>query len=216
MGLDQLTPKDLESYYQANRLGELVFPHGSCHSINWSSGTVSKKKFYINLAELFDLILKWRINGRSVNIEDVVAIIAFGSAVRYPCPKPFSSLELWRKCFAITPDFDNPRDADFLVITEHDLIGKPVMGPVYEPLEYGRALVKGGIHLVNRSINQITRGIRTGSDTVSISGLKEGVPLFYDCDFEGFRSCWGIERGNPYGVQWQEWHEKLQGTIELR
>jgi|GEM_PF-4096163 len=69
MGELELSLNDFREYSTAKRLRELHLPNGPTQ---------------INLRQLYDGITSWKINDRTLAVDDIAAIIVFGSAVRYP------------------------------------------------------------------------------------------------------------------------------------
>ena len=80
-----LSLEDFARYFENNRLGRLYFPNGKCFTPNgewFEDGKITQ--FHINLRDLYNLIIGWKINNAGISLDDVVGVIAFGSAVRHP------------------------------------------------------------------------------------------------------------------------------------
>ena len=208
----KLSMKDFARYFEAKRLGRLSFPNGESYSID---GFVD---FYIRLNDLYKLASDWKVNLTLVPLDDIVAIIAFGSAVRYPGTIPGTRQQYWlfgkdvqtKKQVRIMP-----RDADFLVITKGNLIREEVLDPTLAFDNYGASIVrKGGIHLINRGVDQLLKGIHA-NDTVSASALREGVPLFSNGRLESVLAQANIESTTPRKLFWDEDNDGcLTGRIQ--
>lgn len=211
-----LTVADFTRYFDAKRLGMLHFPNGRC----WTS-SVFPVSFHIPLHGLYRAMSGWRVNHTLVRLGDIVAVLAFGSAVRHPGYReivytrrkyflfgdPVVKTRMERIC---------PSDADFLVITGENLTREETIDPVLSHDNYGGAwLCRGGIHLINRGADQVIKGVRD-RDTVSLSALQEGVPIFFDpVRFEILRMRTGIQGATPRKVCWDEDENGyLSGKIE--
>lgn len=180
---------DFTKYFEAKRLGKLYFPNG--------------QNFYIALADLYKLVTQWRVNHTLVPPDDIVAVIAFGSAVRHPGFREVTKRGLFRGLVTERVPIQ-PRDADFLVITGKNLTREELLEPSLLYDNYGGAyIIKGGIHIVNRSVNQIIGGVKA-NDTVSASGLREGVPIFFNGQLDGVVAQTGIVKNTPCKIFWDE------------
>lgn len=209
-------------YFEAKRLGSLYFPNGHCTTPN---RYLSFRKFFVDLNDLYKLVSGWKVNHTEVPLNDIVAVIAFGSAVRYPGTETiFKTRKKYllfgenRIIMEEVPIF--PRDVDFLVITEHNLVNEKILEPLTTHDQYGGVYIKqGGIHVSNRGVEQLLNAvrlraiagvntlndrIRLNNDTVSISALREGVPIFFDERFEEVVSQANIERTTPRKILWDE------------
>ena len=204
----RLSMNDFTRYFEANRLGKLYFPNGVYveHMYRtWYSGS----SFFIHLADLYKLVSGWKINHTLVPLNDIIAIIAFGSAVRYPGIEKVSHVR--SKYFFFGPTVTitrerkiQPRDADFLVITEQNLMREEVLEPISEKTyDAGTWLKRGGIHLVNRGVNQLLNGIQA-NDTISSSALREGVSVFLNEHWQNLLDRAGILTTTPRKVFWDE------------
>jgi hypothetical protein len=198
----------ITEHYQDKNLGKLYFPNGKC--------LVNKQyvDFNIDLIDLYELLTDWSINDdwsnvtSKVDIDDIIAVIAFGSAVKYPGYTIEETKE--KKYLFFGPDVITkyrvnlePKDADFLVITKTRMIDfrklDPVVSKWANDYDCGTDIKKAGIHLVNRSWDQFLNGINDGTDTVSISGLKEGILLFGGSDlFESNK----LKFDSPHTIKW--------------
>lgn len=196
---------DFKRYFEATRLGRLYFPNGEAYVhpggrwFNYSSIT----NFYINLTDLYKLVTGWKVNHILVPLDDIVAVIVFGSAVRYPGFREVTKNRLFRG--PVTKQVPiQPNDADFLVITGENLMREEVLEPIsLHTYDCGTWIEKGGIHLVNRGIDQLLNGVRA-NDTVSVSALREGVPIFFDGRLDGVVAQAGVAKTTPRKIFWDE------------
>lgn len=196
--------------FSAGRLGRLWFPNGRAfepHGQRFENGEILP--FNVHLGDLFKLMTDWRVDGHEVPPEDIVAVVAFGSAVRVPGTHEVKSA---RRRFLIAGPMTErvqvvpiqPKDADFLVITRRNLIRERVLVPVsLETYDCGTWIQRGGIHLTNRGAEQVIAGVSDG-DTISINALKNGVVLLADGDFADVRSRANTQCVNPYEASWEE------------
>ena len=201
-----LSMKDFTRYFESGRLGKLYFPNGRCVYVNYWEGF---SNFFVNLADLYKLVSGWKVNNTLVPLDDIVAVIAFGSAVRYPNIEeiPYT----YKKYLLFGPQISGvnqrkiqPKDADFLVITGKDLMREEVLEPISGgTYDAGTWLKRGGIHLVNRGINQLLNGVRA-NDTVSTSALREGVPVFSSGRLDEVVVQAGIAKTTPRKIFWDE------------
>ncbi len=189
-----LTPADFKEWFEKSRLGELFFPVGQAYihpgTIWFQYNCITN--FYIHLQDLYMLCTEWRINHQSVPIDQIIAIIAFGSAVG---PKHIAIEKIGKKYFLFgktvirkKKKYVQPRDADFLVITRENILKEKTLKPItLETYDCGTWIEKGGIHLVNRGIEQIKEGIRS-EDTISINALLYGIPIFFTEEYKDLRA----------------------------
>lgn len=199
-----LNMDDFTKYFEEKRLGRLYFPNGRCYT-HYDLGR--NDPFFIRLDDLYKLVTGWRINHTLVPLDDIVAVIAFGSAVRRPEDIPYSR----RKYFLFGPRVTGvyqkeiqPEDADFLIITEENLIPESVLEPDLGHDNYGGVYVtKGGIHIVNRGVSQLLNGV-LANDTVSASALREGVPIFFNGRLDGVVTQAGVAKTTPRKILWDE------------
>ena len=209
-----LSMNDFTKYFEKNALGSLSFPNGE----SWDE--CSYGPFRINLRKLYKLVVDWKINHTGVPLDDIVGVIAFGSAVKYPGYKEVSKTRkeyfLFGKEITKTKQVPiQPNDADFLVITNQNFTREEILEPLIGASDYlGSYIKEGGIHLVNRGIKQIIKGVQA-KDTVSISAMKEGVQIFYDRRLSDVQSHTGITRETPRKILWDENRKgNLIGKIE--
>jgi len=206
-----LSMKDFTNYFNQKRLDRLYFPNGYCKIPN---GLIAEHAsifdFFVTLSDLYKLVCGWRITKTLVPLHDIIAVIAFGSAVRLPYIKKgirrkyyfFGSMVKTEKQV-----FIQPSDGDFLVITGQNLIRKEILEPVsIETYDCGTWIKKGGIHLVNRGVNQLLKGMQA-NDTVSISAMQEGVPIFFDERFSDIITRTNIKRMTSRKILWDENNE---------
>jgi hypothetical protein len=219
-----LSMKDFTRYFEANRAGRLYFPNGECLTPHGEAfENAERTPFHVNLRDLYKLVTGWKINHTEVPLDDILAVIAFGSAVKHPGYEEVPVLRRRYVLFGSKEDTGRkkqipiqPNDADFLVITGQDLIREKVLKPVsLETYDCGTWIEEGGIHLVNRGANQVVNGVRA-NDTVSISALREGVPVFYDvARLEEVIRRAGVPRTTPRRLSWDESNlGHLTGRIE--
>ena len=111
-----LSMKEFTKYFEQNRLGKFYFPNGELYG----------KKLWINLRDLYKLVTCWRIKDTEIPLDDIVAIISFGSAVRYPDLEEF--IHKKKKYLLFGPEIPLkkqrrifPEDVDFYVLTGKDL-----------------------------------------------------------------------------------------------
>lgn len=211
-----LTVKDFSDYFNARRLGNLWLPNGSFHTDYKKRST-----YHINLGDLYKIITDWKINSVAMPISEVTAIIAFGSAVRFPnytekgyeCRRFF----IGKKYTKTYRHLIQPRDADFLVITENNIDRNEVLKQISTEINDGYGgytyLKRGGIHVINVSVQQIIKRVKEG-DTVSISALKDGVPIFFDERYASLVSKTNVKKESPRELLWDEDPNNcLQGEI---
>ncbi|MEK6863642.1 MAG: hypothetical protein AABW53_03010 [Nanoarchaeota archaeon] len=110
----ELSLEDFEDYHERNKLGYLYLPNGSMK---------------IDMERLYSGITTWRIGGKILSAADVTAVIAFGSAVRYPgfTEHPTITKKYWlfgpaEKSTIKVPI--EPNDVDFLIVTRENLDGE--------------------------------------------------------------------------------------------
>jgi len=206
-----LRMKEFTKYFKANRLGKLYFPNGQAYvhpGGAWFDRS-SVTDFYIDLTDLYKMVSGWRVNHTLVPLNDIVAVIAFGSAVRYPSVQKVSRThrKYWlfgEKVTKVERVAIQPSDADFLVITGKNLMREEVLEPIsLDTYDCGSWIEKGGIHLVNRGVSQLLNGVRA-NDTVSASALREGVPIFFNGQLDGVIAQAGIAKTTPRRIIWDE------------
>lgn len=200
-----LSLQEFKKYFKSNKLGKLDFPNGEC--VNEYGNEIP---FHIDLRNLYRLVTGWKINSTEVPLKDIIGIIAFGSAVKYPGYEKASRKR--KKYFLFGPEVTKtkqfpiqPDDADFFVITGKNITREKVIEPVSIETYDCFCLKEGGIHLVNRGIEQVVKGIEA-NDTVSSSAMREGVPIFYDKRLINFqkRISSRIRRETPRRIFWDE------------
>lgn len=214
-----LTIKDFTKYFKANKLGKLYFPNGQCYTPSGGGGSIIFGRsfeageitdFHINLKDLYKLASGWKINKTEVPLDDIIGIIAFGSAIKYPGYEEV--IKTSKKYLLFGPDTTKikqvpiqPKDADFFVITDKNLINEKVLEPIsLTTYDCGTWVEEEGINLVNRGIEQVINGVKA-NDTISISALKQGVPVFYNQDkLKEIREKTGIRKQTPRKILWDE------------
>ncbi len=200
---------DFTKYFEKQRLGKLYFPNGE-----YLEDYRTYSNFFVNLTDLYKLVSGWKVNHTLVPIGDIIAVIAFGSAVRHPGVEKIPHTR--RKYFLFGPDITSvrerpiqPRDADFLIITGENLMREEILEPISrETYDAGTWLKRGGIHIVNRGVNQLLNGVQ-GNDTISISALREGVPIFFNERFPDVVTRAGVIKTTPRKILWDENSEGL-------
>ncbi len=213
----KLSVSDFKEYFEKNRLGRLHLPNG-----NWGNG------MSLELKELFKLMSGWKIKNESeVPFEDILAVIAYGSAIKYPGYEmvPVTEPKYWGlfgskvETGEKTKRHISPKDVDFFVLTESDITRHEYIAPGLYTQDFGSggcltSVVKSGINLVNRGTSQLLKGINQG-DTISISAMREGVPVFYNGRLDEVQKRSGIIRETPRRLLWDENEEGyLVGKIE--
>lgn len=204
---------DFTKYFETKRLGRLYFPNGKTYvhpGGRWFDRS-SITNFYINLTDLYKLVTGWKVNHTLVPLDDIVAVIAFGSAVRHPgVQKVYQErrkyLLFGEKVMEVkyVPIQIQPNDADFLVITGENLMREEVLEPIsLHTYDCGTWIEKGGIHLVNRGVSQLLNGVRA-NDTVSVSALREGVPIFFNGRLDGVVAQAGVTKTTLRKILWDE------------
>ena len=200
---ETLSFRDFVHYYQESRLGQLNFPNGKTKRLFW---LYSKNSLSVRLNDLYRLV-DVMVARYGLTSENVIAVIAPGSAVLFPgyretyCTrKKFIFIGSWTVKYEVVPI--QPNDIDFLVITDKNM-------------EYAGAwLKKGGFHLINRGIEQMSQCIQV-NDLVSMHTLREGVPIFFDERFLVLSTKIGIMSKTPRKISWNEdEHGSLVGTIQ--
>ena len=199
-----LSITDFTRYFEAKRLGRLYFPNGK-----YVKYTLELSNLFVYLTDLYKLMSGWKVNHTLVPLDDIIAVIAFGSAIRYPGVEEISYAR--KKYLVFGPRIPGvyrrniqPKDADFLVITGHDLMREQILEPVAEETyDSGTWLKRGGIHLVNRGANQLLRGVQV-RDTVSVSALREGVPVFFNDRWGTLSAQANIASTTPRKILWDE------------
>ena len=205
-----LSMEDFTHYFEVNRLGRLYFPNGICvvpHD-NWTEN-VEFSRFFVRLDNLYKMVSGWKMNHTLFPLDDIVAVIAFGSAVRYPGVQEASRahrkyLLFGKKVMKVKRVPIQPNDADFLVITGENLLRWEMLKPIPISIyDCGTWIRKGDIHLVNLTVGQLLNGVQA-NDTVSASALREGVPVFFNDRFGTVLSQAGVTSATPRKILWDE------------
>jgi len=211
-----LKPKDFQEWFEKDKLGKLFFPVGKAYIPNgryFEHGEIVN--FFIALNDLFELCTEWKINGQSVPTNQILAIIAFGSAVG---PQYKTQISRRKKYFLFGEEIQvtkqkeiQPNDADFLIITKQNMIEEKFLKPLtIDTYDCGTWIRKGGIHLVNRGRDQVVQGFGNG-DTISINALNLGVPIFFTSDYRLIRT--ELDLPEPQ-VPWKLWwNRNKQGLL---
>lgn len=210
-----LPMSDFRAYGMMSMLGALSLPNGG---------------FNVSLSKLYNSIQwEWKINSKPMDMHKVIAVIAFGSAVRYPgyTEKNVQS----KKYFLFGSPVERrtkipikPNDVDFLVVTKENMTEEKYIDS-RSSYDYGNdhCRKEGNMHLVPRGVDQIIVGVNGSyrsiqygiADTVSESALRYGVPLFYEKEeLEELIRRSGIKKETPRKVFWKkDWNDKLAGRI---
>jgi len=205
------TPSDLQKWFNEKRLGKFHFPTGDFLDEDYLPST-----YFVHLRDLYEMVVEWRINGQAVPIDKILAIVAFGSAVG---PWQKETVKKRRKYLFFGPEIEytereyiQPNDADFLVITEQEMLKDAYLKAISrETYDSGTCLKRGGIHIVNRSLRQLATGIENREDTISLNAVFHGVPIFFVPDLDRRLNQHDIinpwEKGRS--VWWRETDEGL-------
>lgn len=213
---------DFTDYFEATRLGELYFPNGKAyvHPGGSGFGLSSIRPFYIDLADLYKLVTGWKVNHTLVPLDDIVAVIAFGSAVRHPGVQEVTHerrkyLLFGEKVTKVKQVPIQPNVADFLVITSTDLMREEELEPIlFHTEDCGTWIEKGGVHVLSRGVRQLLESVRA-HDMVSVSALREGVPVFFDDRLGTVFWQGGVASATPRKILWDENDEGcLTGRIQ--
>lgn len=205
-----LTMDDFRRYFEKNSLGDLFFPNGRCMTPHGQFFENSEfMNFHVRLDDLYKLVSGWRVNRTLVPLDDIVAVIAFGSTVRQP--GTYEVTRTRRKYLFFGEKLSikktvpiQPNDADFLVITGENLMREEVLEPIsIETYDCGTWIRTGGIHLVNRGINQVINGVKA-NDGISKAALLEGVPIFFNGGLTSVYSRTGITPRTTRKLLWDE------------
>ena len=201
----RLSMSDFTRYFDAKRLGHLYFPNGQAYAHPGYSPEITT--FNVGLADLYKMICGWRVNHMMVPLEDIIAVIAFGSAVRCPEKVPYTRPKYFFFGEPVTRykvSTIEPEDADFLIITTGNLMREEILEPIsIETYDAGTWIKRGGIHVVNRGVSQFTGGLQA-KDTISMSALREGVPIFFNERFTMMLDSIGIRTSSPRKLFWDE------------
>lgn len=192
-----LSAKDFSYYYEKNSLGDLYFPNGTCGL---------GEQFNISLKKLYNLSTDRTLNHEKLPAEEIIGIIAFGSAVEFP--GFIERQKKYRKWLGLGPEVKKmvieniqPRDADFMVLSEKPIeMENTEIGAEF----YGNfGIIGGGIHVTRIGINKFTE-LCAENDSVAVSSIEGGVPLFYDSRLLTSIKDTGIKKKNPRNVRWEE------------
>ncbi len=204
-----LSIKDFIEYFEKDKLGKLFLPNGN----GWDVYGRHEKPISIKLRNLFKVMSGWKINSYEVPLEDIIGIIAYGSAVKYPGYKEIPKVR--RKYVLFGPVIKKmkkvsikPNDVDFFVLTEKDITRHEYIKPGWTTYDYAScgcvtAVSEGGINLVNRGVNQFLKGVKDG-DTISTSAMREGIPIFFNKKLDYYVKSAGIKKETPRKILWDE------------
>lgn len=199
--IENLSFKDFVHYAQRAKLGRLNLPNGK---VKRSFG-YSKDSLSMELNNLYQLINK-TVTMYGLIPENILAIIAVGSAVLFPgyrenyvTRRKFILFGPWVVDYRRVPI--QPNDIDFLILTDKNL--------GYA----GTWLKKSGIHLVGRGTEQMLQCIQV-HDTIAIHALREGIPIFFDERLKSLSSKIKVKSRTPRKISWNEdKYGCLNGTI---
>jgi len=195
-----LSMTDFEQHYEFKRLGRLEFPNGirSTGLYQIPNGT---GPFAIALRELYDLVT----GEKEVPLDEVVGVLAFGSAVQHPGYT--QEVHTRKKYGFFGPEIEKtkiipvqPTHADFLVVTRNDIERDGRIAAVTTGSD-GRGMIKkGGIHVIHRGIEYV---LGESSKTVE-SAMREGVPVLLSENSDALKE--GLEAVNqsPRQVYWDK------------
>ena len=219
----RLSVQDFRKYFDSNKLGKLHLPNGN----SWNPQKSSRDGLDVSLRELYKVMYGWKINDTEVPLDDIVAVIAYGSAVRFPGYEMVP--EKRRKFLGLfgpevetgrqVKELITPNDVDFFVLTGNDIDRHEYIKPGMITYDYGSggcitAVNEGGINLVNRGVSQLLKGIEKG-DTISASAMREGIPIFYNGRLNEVQERSGITRETPRKIYWDEDKQaRLIGRVE--
>ena len=133
MIVTKLNLKDFEKYFNKNKLNNLLLPNKP----NIDALDIKDCSLKIDLHWLYKEITKWKIKGQDIKTNDIVAVIVFGSSVRYP-NEGFYEYIKERKKYVIFGQVvkekkrkpKKVRDIDVLVITKQDMSDEKVIKPI--------------------------------------------------------------------------------------
>ena len=196
-----LSMKDFTEYFEQKRLGKLYFPNGRpvyCDDV-WQS-------FHVHLSDLYKLITGWKINSTEMSPNDIFAVIASGSAIRFK-----EEIKKRKKYFLAGPEIVIrkqinffPDDVNFYVLINKDLDKKASIPPLYEhPASSPSYVTEVGINVFQLGINQLLNKFKE-EDKISIDVLKEGVPIFFNEKLEDVIIKSEIKKETPRKVYWDE------------
>lgn len=199
--IENLSFEDFVHYAQRAKMGQLNLPNGKIKRLIGHS----KDTLFVNLADLYRLVNSI-VTIHGLVPENILAIIAVGSAVLFPGYRETYTTR--RKFFLFGPwvvDYGRvpiqPNDIDFLILTDKNL--------GYA----GMWLKKSGIHIVGRGVEQMAQCMQI-HDTISMHALREGIPMFFDERLKSLSSKIGIKSKTPRKISWNEDdHGCLTGTI---
>lgn len=213
---------DLTRYFESGKLGELVLPNGQaayvCGSNLAMQEILDDRSFFVNLNDLYKLVVGWKVGENTVRSEDIVAVIVFGSSVHHPGfrEEVVTRRKYWLfgskvKITKKTPL--QPKDIDILLVTSQNLTREESYPHVSRETGYGTVTMKGGIHLVTRGVDQLLKGVHVG-DIVSIDALREGVAICANGRFEDVVAQAAMNRTTPRSIYWdQDNTGRLNGRI---
>lgn len=200
--IENLSFKDFVRYAQGAKLERLNLPNGKVKRLIGHS----KDSLSLELNNLYQLLNR-TMTMYGLTPENILAIIAVGSAVLYPGYRETYTTR--RKFFFYGPwvvDYRRvpiqPNDIDFLILTDKNLGYAGIW------------LKKDNIHLVGRGVEQMLQCVQV-HDTVAMHALREGIPIFFDERLKSLSSKIGVKCRTPRKISWNEdEHDCLVGTIQ--
>lgn len=189
--IENLSFGDFTHYAQQARLGRLNLPNGRTKRLL----SYSKNNLSVELTDLYRLVDRL-VAFRGLTSENILAVIAVGSAVLFPGYREnysvrrkfriFGPLVVRHRTIPIQPN-----DIDFFILTDKNL--------GYD----GAYLRKGMLHIVGRGTEQMARS-KEVNDTVSMHALREGIPMFFDEQLKLLAAKIGIKPKTPRKIYWSE------------
>jgi hypothetical protein len=200
---------------QRTNLGRLYFPNGhKCGPPEY----VEQVPFFVTLRDLYSLIAEGEIGQSPINFDDILGIIAFGSAVGNPTLQAEAYTR--KKYFLFGPEITLsrvrlkvPEDVDFLVITKTDSDRESKIAPSWVNGYDSRCLRKGGLHIQVGGRARFLDGVKQG-DTVCISALEQGVPVFTTPEFDALVLESGIQSRSSRKTYWELDNGAITGWIK--
>lgn len=209
-----LTVDEFRRRAEHTELGRLHLPNGYL----CGDPDISTVSFFVTLRDLYQLITQGEVGQAPVDIDDVIAIIAFGSAVGSAVKRTDF---YWRKkYFLFGPTVSIPKvrwivpeDADFVVITRTSTRRESKIKSSWVNDYDITFLRKGGLHIQIGGRQSLLEGVRQG-DTVCLSALEQGVPLFTTPEFDALVAEAGIAKKSSRKAYWALESGKLTGWVE--
>jgi len=227
--LNILPTEDFEKFYYKDILGRLFFPNGKNTDNNIQSGE-NNKYYFAKLEDLYENIMYFMIDKKSILSLGLVGIVATGDAIKYPdyTIEPIEHRKRWkfknglfrRNYVSIDEKVPiQPTKAEFLVVTEKDPIPEKCVGKTSRAA-LCRYSGRNGINLTVRGINQVVNGINDSmneetvcTDKECIDALQNGVPIIFDHQLKYIMETSGAENYNPQIPEWHLEDKSVWGII---